>query len=91
MSTVTSTNRTAVGQGAHGLASGLRPKRLGAVLYRIVGAEFATVFVAAFAAMAVYYWVVLHAYIPLLYVLSAFFIAALIVLISVAFRHYVRI
>ena len=91
MSTVTSTNRTAVGQGAPGLASGLRPKRLGAVLYRIVGAEFATVFVAAFAAMAVYYWVVLHAYIPLLYVLSAFFIAALIVLISVAFRHYVRI
>jgi Undecaprenyl-phosphate glucose phosphotransferase len=91
MSTVTSTNRTAVGQGAPGLASGLRPKRLGAVLYRIVGAEFATVFVAAFAAMGVYYWVVLHAYIPLLYVLSAFFIAALIVLISVAFRHYVRI
>jgi Undecaprenyl-phosphate glucose phosphotransferase len=86
MSTVTSTNQT------RSLVPGVvRPKRLGAVLYRIVGIEFAAIFIAAFVAMGVYYWSVLHAYIPLLYVLSAFFIAALIVLISVGFRHYVRI
>ena len=69
-----------------------RPSRLSDVLYKIVALEFVAIFLAASIAMDLYYWIALGAQVPVSFcVPGALAIATLIVLVSIAFRHYAKI
>ena len=68
-----------------------RPNRLREVLYN-VALEFIVVFLAASYSVILYYWIAFGAHLSsTFYVWGALVIAALIVLVSISFRHYTKI
>jgi Undecaprenyl-phosphate glucose phosphotransferase len=69
-----------------------RPERLSKVLYRVVGIEIVTIFLAACLSIHFYYWIALGAQVsPSLYIPAALVIAILVVLVAVGFHHYAKI
>jgi Undecaprenyl-phosphate glucose phosphotransferase len=72
--------------------AGVVPSQLNLVLYKIACLEFSAVFVAASFGIILYYWGALGAQVPIsLYLSGAVLLSLLVILVSVAFRHYANI
>lgn len=72
--------------------AGFAPSQLNLVLYKIACSEFLAVLVAASASIGLYYWIALGAEVPIsLYFPGAVLLSSLVILVSVGFRHYVKI